>query len=287
MHLAKIAVVASLLATAAPACTTRTPSPAVPVPIPGLPTADRPPVRYLRFSPGIYHYRFQQRTQIDAEGSTDTVPSIISTQATIAVAVTVEADSSVQVIVSFDSISISTQGSIPSRGFSQVSTLDSIIRTRFSHAGIVVEAQLPDSLCAYSQFVSTARELLLPELAAEVQSPGRRVYRDSVSQHACRAGIPIEFVTTRELHNQRRDSIEFMLRQQTILQGAGMTRRDSLIVSGSISTHGTVSFASGNRLPSVVQTQSEGTIRVRLGSLTTNFRQTSQQEIRLEALGNP
>ncbi len=285
MHLQNISAVLILVAGIAGACTPRAVSPPLPTPGPtGLPPTDRPALRYLRFSPNTYRYRFQQTVQINAEGSADTVPSTISTRAVVLVVVTSEPDSSIRVTVSFDSIFISTHGSIPSRGFSQVVSLDSVLHTRFSPTGVTVETRLPDSLCAYGQFVSAARELLLPELQFQIESPQRKIYTDTATHQACRAGVAIKLVTTRELQDQGQDSGELALRQQTEIQGAGVLRRDSLMVTGSVSTRGKVSFATGNRLPSLVQTQSEGTIRVQLGSLTTIFSQTSNQEIQLEGL---
>jgi hypothetical protein len=283
-----IAATACLLAGITAACTPRSALPPLPAPeTPELPSATEPITRYLHFSPNIYRYHFEQTAQVNARGSTDTLPSTITTRAVILVTVAAEPDSSIGVSISFDSISMTTQGSIPSRGFSQVASLDSVLHARFSATGIVVEPRLPDSLCAYVQFLSTARDLLLPGLAVQIESPATKVYTDTVVQTACRGGTNIELNTIRELRDLRREPIEFALHQRTEIHGLGQLRRDSITISGSISTSGAAVFATNNRLPTLVQTQSEGTITVQLGSLTTKFNQISRQEIRLEKSGSP
>jgi len=266
------------------ACRPRTtPSPSIPPEEPQVTEPKEPITRRLQFSPSIYRYHFEQATQITANGSTDTTPSTITTRAQIIVTVAAEPNSDVQVSISFDSISISTQGSIPSRGFRQVTSLDSVLQARFSAAGTgtVVETHLADSLCAYSQFITAARELLLPELPMQIENSETRVYTDSMTQRACRGGVIVELTTVRESRDLSREPPEFMLHQRTEIAGSGQMRRDSMTVSGSILTHGAATFTATNRLPSLVETQSEGTITVQLGNLTTAFRQTSHQQMQL------
>lgn len=288
MHSKSFATTAICLAGVVAACTPATIPP--PSPTPEKPQAvgpDQPAIRSLYFSPNVYRYRYEEAARITADGSGDTVPNTITTNARILVTVATGADSTIAVSISFDSISITTQGSIPSRGFSQVTSLDSVLLGNFSRASTTVEARLADSLCAYSQFITVARELLLPELLVQIESPGRKVYIDSVTQNACRGGITVKLATIRELRDLSRDPPEFTIQQQTEISGTGQLRRDSIAVSGSISTRGAATFATANRLPSLVRTESEGTITVRLGNLTTVFRQTSHQEIRLDGLGTP
>lgn len=245
--------------------------------------------RQLQFSSSIYRYHLEQATQIIASESADTIPSTITTRARILVSVAVEPNSDVEVSISFDSISISTDGSIPSPGLKQVASLDSILLARFSvtEIGTTVETRLADSLCAYSQFIVAAQEVLLPELALRIETPGTRVHVDTGTHKACRGGITLELITVRELRDLSREPPEFMLQQQTQIGGSGQLRRDSMTISGSILTRGTATFATANRLPSLIQTTSEGTINVQLGTLTTTFRQISQQQIRLVGIGNP
>lgn len=268
---------------------TTTPSPSPPPEKPQVLGPKELTTQYLRFSPNDYRYHFEQSARIIVDGSADTTPNTITTRAQILVTVVTDLNSDVQVSVSFDSISISTQGSIPARGFTQATSLDSVLQARFPVDGTrtTVETRLADSLCAYSQFITTARELLLPELAMQIESPGTKVYTDSVSQKACRGGVIIELTTIRELRDLSHEPPEFTLQQRTEIAGSGQLRRDSMTVSGSILTRGVATFATANRLPSLVQTESEGTITVRLGSLTTAFRQVSHQQIRLIGLGKP
>ena len=288
MRLMTLATHAICLAGIATACTPATipsPSPAPDKPQVSGPT--QPATRYLHFSPNIYQYQFQQAAQITADGSPDTVPSTITTRARILVTVATRANSDVEVSISFDSISMNTEGLVPSRGFSQVTSLDSVLQGVFSTSATRVEPRLGDSLCAYSQFITAARELLLPELLRQVEIPGREVYVDSITQKACRSGIAIELTTVRELRDLSRNPPEFAIQQRTNVAGSGQPQRDSITVSGSILTRGVAIFGNTNRLPSLVQTESEGTITVQLGSITTVFRQTSRQEIRLSGITAP
>src|SRR5687768_16412308 len=106
------------LASIIAACRARTtPSPSIPPEKPQVTEPREPITQRLQFSPNIYRYDFEQATQLTATGSADTTPSTITTRAQIVVTVAAEPNSDVQVSISFDSISISTQGSIPSRGF--------------------------------------------------------------------------------------------------------------------------------------------------------------------------
>jgi hypothetical protein len=190
-------------------------------------------------------------------------------------------DSSFVVTVSFDSIDINTEGSIPPRGVAQPTSLHSVIRGTFSLVASSTEVQLPDSLCAYGHFAMIARELLLPELRLQVQPSVRQTFTDSVTQNSCRAGITVGVTTVRELRNAGRSGGDLTMRQESHIQGAGMIRRDSIIVAGVSSSHGRVSFAALNRLPTLITSESEGTITVQLGSTVSRFQQRATQEIRL------
>ena len=267
---------------------TPTASPPITTPTPASDITPSGPATtaYRRFSPGTYRYRYSQTAQVQGDGPTDSLPGIITTQAFIQADVGIEPDSSFTVTVSFDSITIDAQGSIPTRGVGQPVRLDSVVRGAFSRAGSTLQSQLPDSLCAYSQFITTARELLLPELGFEIPIPMRKNSADTAIQRACRAGTSIEMTTVRELRENRRNPTEVEVEQQTELHGAGVLRRDSVIVDGSISSRGRIFFSTNHRLPTLIQTESEGTITIQLGSNLTRFRQRSTQ--RTELLGeNP
>ncbi len=235
----------------------------------------------LRLIPGVYRYQFTQSAQITGDRAADTLPGKIATRALIHAVVTTEPDSAFAITVSFDSITTSTEGSIPPRGMGQPLSLDSVLKGTFSRLGNTSVVRLPDSLCAYSQFVRIAQELLLLELTHDISVPMKRSFTDTTTQRGCRAGMSIELTTIRELKNLGRSAGEIEIQQRTTVHGTGVLRRDSLAVSGSITSRGKASFTALNRLPSIVQTQSDGTITVQLGSTTTLFRQQSTQEIRL------
>jgi hypothetical protein len=258
-------------------------SPPVTVPGPTTPTdvTPQPRTAYLQFKPGTYRYQFTQTANITGSGVGDTLPSTVMTRALIYVTVASGPDSAFAVTVSFDSIAISTQGSIPPRGMNQATMLDSIVRGVFSRTTASSDIHLPDSLCGYGHLGSIGRELLFPELSFEVEAPTRRTFTDNITQESCRAGITIGVTTTRELKNAGRTTGEMTIEQKSTIQGAGALRRDSLTISGSISTHGVASFATLNRLPTLIRTTSEGKITVQLGNTSTDFRQHSTEEIQL------
>ena len=284
MRLQELVVIAGLGGFAV-GCASTTPAPPVlPPGIPQIPTPAEATTRFHSFSPSLYRYHFEQTADIRAEGSADTIPGSIMTRATLLVTVRAESDSIFGVAVTIDSISITTQGSILPQRSERPLRLDSVLSAEFSRTGVVATSQLPDSLCAYSHFVTIARELILPELPIQLHSPTSQVYTDTIIDRACRAGTEIAVTITRELRDHGREPTELALQQRTQLQGAGVLRRDSIKVSGSITSHGTASFATANRLPSHVQTRSAGTITVQLGNTITVFHQTTVQTIRLEGI---
>ena len=283
MHQPHISVSALALLLANAACTSGGRPPTT-IPGPGTPTGTTPELvqaTHLRFSPGTYRYRFTQTAEISGSGSADTVPATIITRALIYAVVTSQADSSFAVSISFDSVAVSTQGSIPPRGTSQLASLGSIIHGVFSRTTMSTEVHLPDSLCSYGQLASVGREVLLPELAFEAELSTRKSFTDTTTYRSCRAGIAVDVTTTRELKPVSRSAGEMTLEQESTVQGLGVLQRDSIAVTGSVSTRGRVSFKTVNRLPTLLQSESHGRITVRLGSTTTHFRQQSTQEIQL------
>lgn len=257
--------------------------PPISLPTPSTPEIGNPDVStlsHLRLTPGVHRYRLSQTTEAAGDGATDTIPGTVTTTAAIQVTVRNETDSTFLVTISFDSIAISGGGAVPTRGIRHPTVLDSVVRARFSPSHNTVESHLPDSLCAYSQFTAVGRQLLLPELLSGPVASTRAVLRDTTTYHSCRAGTRIGGRTIRESRTRPGNSGQLEITQETELHGAGLLRRDSVLVRGSITTRGTVSFESTDRLPAFVQTQSDGTIEVRLGSSVTTFRQRSSQEIR-------
>jgi hypothetical protein len=273
----------AVLLTAGGACT---PGGSPPVTMPRPTPTDvtpQPRTAYLQFKPGTYRYQFTQTANITGSGVADTLPSTIVTRALIHVTVASQRDSTFAVRVSFDSIWISTEGSIPQRGINQPTALDSIVRGVFSRTTASSDIYLPDSLCSYAHFGGIGRELLFPELSLEVEVPARGTFTDNTTQQLCRAGITMAVTTTRELRNVGPAVGEMAIEQKSTIQGAGALRRDSVTVRGSTSTRGVAWFATLNRLPTLIRTRSEGEITVQLGNTTTDFRQHSTEDIQLIA----
>ena len=146
---------------------------------------------------------------------------------------------------------------------------------------------LADSLCAYSELVTVAQDLLLPRIPNEIIVPINVLYSDTLTVRGCRAGALIETVTVRKLSNLEGMPVELTLQQQTTVHGSGSIRRDSLTIAGSVSTLGTVVFREGNRLPSHVTTRSDGLVTVQLGSKQSVFRQASTRELRRNPVAAP
>ena len=262
-------------------CTSGSGPPIIPGPSTPAETTARPAsTTHLRFSPGKYLYRYTQTAEIRGSGPTDTLPSQIRTEALIHAVVMAQADSSITVTISFDSILISTEGLIPTQGIIRVNSLDSIVRSTFSRMGAATEVQLADSLCMYGQFASVGRELLLPELSLELETATKKSFTESTAHRSCRAGISIEVATTRDLKTVGRNVGEVTIEERSKIQGAGTLRRDSITVDGTSSTRGRASFTLSNRLPTLIQSETEGQITVTLGTTVTEFRQRSTQEIR-------
>jgi hypothetical protein len=254
--------------------------------LPPIPEEARPtaPVKYLVLSPGNYRYRFTQMAEIVADDSgSGATPSLVSTTALFHVGVSRQGDSSFSATISIDSLSITPQGSIPQPPVVQVQRIDSLLQAVLSPSHATSHSQLPDSLCAYASFISTANLILLPELALQLDLTSQKTYSDTARGLSCRAGAHVESLTTRHLRRSLGDLTELALEQRTDLNGAGLLRQDSVRISGSVLTHGTASFRTDSRLPSLILTTSEGIVTVQLGPNRTVFRQTSNQEIRLDS----
>jgi hypothetical protein len=241
------------------------------------------PVKYLVLSAGNYQYRLTQTAEIVANDSgSAATPSLVSTTALFQVVVSHQDDSSFSATISVDSLRIAPQGLIPQPTSVPVQRIDSLLQAVLSLTHVTSHSQLPDSLCVYGPFISTAQLILLPELALQLDLTSQKTYGDTARELSCRAGAHIESLTTRQLRRSAGNFLDLALEQRTDLNGAGLLRQDSVRISGSVLTRGTVSFRTESRLPSLILTTSEGTVTVQLGSNRTVFRQTSNQEIRLD-----
>jgi hypothetical protein len=241
----------------------------------------------LSLQAGRFQYYVVQNTTIQTEAVTDTTSGGVITTARLVADVSSYNDSIYTVTISIDSLQMTSQGAIPHRGIGQVSSLGTVLQASIGARYLIVEATLADSLCAYSQFVTAARDLLLPALPPQVSIPLPEIRADTIVTVACRAGSRIQMTTLRELASLGADPLELALQGKSELAGVGMVRDDSVTISGTLTTRGKVSFTRGSRLPSLVQTESDGSITVRLRDSTTVFRQRSTQEIRQENFPSP
>ena len=259
--------------------TSRTlPSPAVPSPLDsGLATRQA----RLALMAGQFRYDIVQNTTLQIEGGADTLQSLITTTGVFVVEVTDHADSTYAVTITADSLRLETRGPASSAALTGPIQVGPILRGFFTRQAVTIENQLADSLCAYGQLLSTAREVLLPQLPIDGAFPARANTRDTAITMACRAGAYITSQTTRELTDLGRQPQEFTLRGQTELAGRGVLRNDSVAVGGSLRSQGTVFFREGLRLPHRVETVSTGRIQVRLGDSTTVFQQAITQVLQL------
>lgn len=242
---------------------------------------------YLRFQSGIFQYHLTQNTRIHVEGTADTTPNTITTSARLLAEISARSDSTYDVTLSIDSLHMSSEGAIPIRSMTGVSSLGPVLHASFRPSSTTIDVTLPDSLCAYSQFITAARELLLPEFSLQISLPLTRSPVDTTRMTSCRAGSRIKMVIVRQLKDLMRDPPELDLYERTQLQGAGVLGRDSVAVSGELITSGTLSFAGKSRLPSLLQSQSEGLITVRIGDSTTVFKQSSTQRIEQRQIPPP
>lgn len=254
--------------------------PTIPAPVPAeTDTGSAEDFGELRFSAGSFHYHLREKTKVQAEGSADTASSAITTTALLSVEVTPYGDSDYNVVVSIDSLKISTEGLIPSRSVTGISSLGPILQASFRGNTTTVNSYLPDSLCAYSQFIMAARRILLPRVPVRIGTLPPEVWVDTATITSCRAGSRIKILTTQEIKPLGREPHKFALHETTELTGAGILHRNSVEVSGSIRTLGSISFPGRSRLPSLVETESDGSITIRLGNSTIVFRQSSTQHI--------
>lgn len=253
----------------------------LPVPTPVETTSPVPPGdTRLAFLPGAYRYRLTQTAEVRAQGISDTVPAgVVTTEALFYVNVSRESDSAVHATISVDSIRITSQGSIPPSSMSSVTRIDSILHIVFSPTLVALGNPLPDSLCTYGSLTGVGHLILLPELTLDPEVSSRKTYTDTSREMSCRAGARVETTTIRRLRSSGKNPAEFAIEQAAEFQGSGVLRRDSIFVAGSTETRGTATFADNSRLPSIVATNSEGTITVQLGPVRTVFKQLVRQEI--------
>ena len=280
----QVAALGTLLANCSPGVQAIPPTQG-PIGIDVKPTADASTARYLRLSAGLYRYRLTENTHVQLQEAGDTAPGIVRSEALVSVHIVgSDTNSSFTVLVSIDSIRISREGPVPPPSMTPVTRLDSVLRVIFTPQGNVTEVLLTDSLCAYSEFVAIAQDLVLPKIPSEVNLPTNGSYSDTITVHGCRAGTTIKTVSVRTLKNSQRIPAELTLQERSIIQGSGLIRRDSLSITGSVSTAGTVIFPAGDRLPLHTNSKSDGLITVQLGSKQSVFRQTSTREVQRDSV---
>jgi hypothetical protein len=229
--------------------------------------------------PGLSRYDLEQHAVVRVEGADDSLPHRITTRALVLVEVLSNGDSIYDVTVSVDSLNQIAEGfGRPSP--MHPTTLGAVLRVSLAPGGSSAYVQLADSLCAYSQFVTIARQLVLPRIPAYVMSERDRISPDTLRIASCRAGVPISIESTQEVRTLGGNPPEVAFDERATVQGSGVVQRDSITIDGSLRAQGTASFGSGSRLPSIVQTRSEGSIRISLRGSTVTFKQSLTQQIR-------
>jgi hypothetical protein len=266
--------------------------PRLPSTVPSAPAiqADTQPAQALRrltLSAGNFRYSLIQNTTIQTEGSADTARNSITTRALLLVSVTPEEGLGYRISITVDSIQLTADGQSSFRLPAGTFSLGRVLEASFQPSTNTAQTVLPDSLCTYGQFVTAAHDLLLLQLPAEINTDLSEPRIDSARGTLCRAGTRIEMVSTRQVRETGRGQPVFDLASTTELGGSGLLGRDSIHVSGSIATQGTVSFTGGSRLPWSVETTSQGLISVRLRDSTTVFRQASSQRLQKEQTTTP
>jgi hypothetical protein len=239
--------------------------------------------RRLALIPGRFTYHLVQNATVEAELQPGAAIADLSMRARLLVDVSSDADSIYNVVISIDSLQMTAGAPIPSRAIPELVSLGPVLQASISSDQTTVESSLPDSLCAYGQLVTAARDLLLPQLPVEISAQRLQIRADSTTATTCRAGTRISLLVIRRLTDLGTEPAEFRVDGKTELTGTGMLGRDSVTVSGSISNQGSALFAGRSRLPSLVRTVSDGLIRTKLGDSTIVFRQKSTQELREQA----
>ena len=239
--------------------------------------------RTLRLQPGTAVYEFRQSSDIRPELVTDSSYTTITTDALFSVVITPQSDSTHEISISADSIRIVTSGSALSRNQrTQLLpiSLGTILRTSLGRTASSIQVVLPDSLCAYGQLIGAAQEIILLALpvGASLLEDGR--WSDSSRFSTCRAGTTVETHLWREIAYSPSQPIELALRGLATVQGAGTMRADPVTVAGTVTSSGKAFIDGENRLPTIIRTESQGTISVHLQDSTTVFRQQSVQEWR-------
>jgi hypothetical protein len=264
------------------ACSTSAPRMPSPVPPSGHPdTGSTASQARLTLTVGQFRYDLLHNATVQVEGGTDTLQSSITTTGILVVQVIGRGDSTYTVTVEADSLHLDTRGPASAQTLSGPVRIGPVLQASFTRHAVTVENQLADSLCTYGQLLSTARELVMPQLRMDGSLLHRANARDTSITTVCRAGSRITVYTTRDLTDLRRQPQEFAIRGRTELAGTGTLRNDSVAVTGSLTSQGTISFGEGRRLPRKVETQSNGRITVQIGDSTTVFHQTATQVVEL------
>jgi hypothetical protein len=237
------------------------------------------PSPLMTLLPGLSRYDLEQQAVVRVDGADDSLPHTITTRALVLVDILQNSDSSYDVTVSVDSLNQIAEGfnrPLPTHP----SSLGTVLRVSFGAQGNSVHTQLADSLCAYGQFVTIARQLVLPTMPAQVGAELRRTPPDTLHITSCRAGVPIRIESTQEVRSLKSSPLQVEIDERARVEGSGTMQRDSITIDGSLRTQGTASFAAGSRLPSLVETRSEGSIRIGLGDSTVTFKQFLTHQLR-------
>lgn len=262
------------------ACT-RVPSAESPDPVPIPVRRDSvAPAIVLRLPQDSTRYSLRQTSSVRNLKAQDSATSGNLTTTAILYFVIDSADGNgrLSFTITADSLQITTEGSIPSHRLVP-RRIGPVLQGSVANGRIIAITALPDSLCAYSHLLTAAFHLLLPRLPAEVSLPLPNPVPDTTTITSCRAGTRIQLQIHRQLHSSKQAALTLTLEETVELSGTGMLRRDSITVSGLITTTGEVIFQPDSRLPQLVQTQSDGRVTVRLADSTTVFEQHSTQQL--------
>ena len=249
----------------------------VPVPVRGDSTAHG---LVLRLPQHNTRYSLRQTSSVQNLRAQDSATSgnITTTAILDFVIDSVDGSGHLSFTITADSLRITTEGSIPSHRVVPL-RIGPVIRGSVANGRIMAATALPDSLCAYSHLLTAAFHLLLPQLPAEVSLPLSKPVADTIAVTSCRAGTRIQLQMYRQVHSPKQAALTLGLNEKVKLSGAGMLRRDSIVISGLMTTTGDIVFEPDSRLPQLIQTQSDGRITVRLADSTTAFEQRSTQQL--------
>jgi hypothetical protein len=225
----------------------------------------------LLVKPDTILYELTQVARFRPLGS-DTV-SIVHTRAILSLFIAKQDDSSYEATVSVDSLQVHNEGGSQRPILGRPALLGVILRGQLTAAGQLIQHTLPDSLCTYGHLVAVAEELFTPRLGISVEVRGTETWTDTLHSSVCRTGSRVSVQTIRETRSSLNGGLTLQSQGRSVLDGRGLLRRDSVVITGDLSVESTTSFREA-RFPISVTTQSEGNITIRLADSTAVFRQT-------------